>query len=68
MAKVVTQYIFLNNFSVCQIPYDITYMWNPKKMRYMNLFMKQKQTQTQKTNIRLPKGIGGWGGDMGVWN
>jgi len=23
---------------------DITYMWNPKKMIQMNLFIKQKQT------------------------
>ena len=27
-----------------QIPYDITYMWNPKYGT--NLSMKQKQTQT----------------------
>ena len=32
--------------------YDITYMWNPKKMIQMNLFTKQKQTQ--KTNM-VPK-------------
>ena len=28
-----------------QILYDITYMWNLKKMIQMNLFTKQKQTQ-----------------------
>ena len=27
-----------------QILYDITYMWNLKKMIQMNLFTKQKQT------------------------
>ena len=27
-----------------QISYDITYMWNLKKMIQMNLFIKQKQT------------------------
>ena len=27
-----------------QIPYDITYLWNLKKMIQMNLFIKQKQT------------------------
>ena len=25
-----------------QISYDVTYMWNPKKMVQMNLFTKQK--------------------------
>ena len=39
--------------------YDITYMWN-QKMTQMNLFTKQKQTQTEKINLWLPKGKGGW--------
>ena len=29
------------------------------KMREINLFMKQKDSQTQKTNLQLPKGKGG---------
>ena len=29
-----------------QISYDITYMWNLKKMLQMNLFTKQKHSQT----------------------
>ena len=34
----------------------------------MNLFIKQKQTDGQKTNLRLPKGKG-WGRDnLGVWD
>ena len=31
-----------------QISYDITYMWNLKKMIQMNLFSKQKQTHRPK--------------------
>ena len=27
-----------------ELPYDITYMWNLKKLIQMNLFTKQKQT------------------------
>ena len=30
-----------------------------KKMIQMNLFIKQKYSQTQETNLRLPKGKGG---------
>ena len=34
----------------------------------MNLFMKQKQTQTQKASLWLPKGKE-WGGHkLGVWD
>ena len=38
--------------------YNITYMWNLKKIAKINLFIKQKQTKTQKTNLQLPKGKG----------
>ena len=41
-----------------QLPYDTTYMWNLKRMIQLNLFTRQKQTQTQKTNVWLPKGKG----------
>ena len=34
--------------------YDITYMWNLEKMIQMNLFGKQRHSQTQKTNFWLP--------------
>ena len=44
---------------VSQISYDITYMWNLNMME-INLFTKQKQTQTQKINLWLPRGkVGG---------
>ena len=41
---------------------DITYMWDLKKMIQMNLFIKQKQTHRQKTNLWFPKGRGSGGG------
>ena len=34
-----------------QISYDITYMWNLKKMIQMNLFTKQKQTHRHRKQI-----------------
>ena len=50
-----------------QMTYNIPYRWNLKRKQIqMNLFAKQKETQTQKTNSWLPKGkgerdtIGGW--------
>ena len=53
-----------------QIPYYITYMWNVKKKKIqMNLFIKQKQTHRQKTNLWLPKGKGRGGKDKwGSWD
>ena len=51
-----------------QISYDITYMWNLKENRKKkkkkrkqdtNELAKQKQTQTWKTNLWLPKGRAG---------
>ena len=35
------------------------YLESKNKMIEMNLFKKQKQTWTQKTNLGLPKGKGG---------
>ena len=34
-----------------QILYDITYMWNLKKMIQMNLFTKQKQTHRHRKQM-----------------
>ena len=42
-----------------QVSYDITYMWKiKKKITQMNL-QKERDPQTQKTNLWLPKGKGG---------
>ena len=46
-----------------QISYDITYMWDLKKMIQMNLFTKQKQTlRLQKQPYGYQKGKVGGGG------
>ena len=33
----------------------------------MNLFTKQKQTHRQNKQTRLPKGKGGWGHKLAIW-
>ena len=38
--------------------YDITYMWNPKKMIQMNLFTKQKETHRE-NELTVVKGESG---------
>ena len=40
-----------------QISYDITYMWNLKNS--INQFIYETDSQTQKTNLRLPRGSEG---------
>ena len=42
-----------------QIPCEITYMWNLKKMIQMNLFTNRKRLRCGKTNMQLTKGKGG---------
>ena len=52
-----------------QISYDITYMWNIKKMTQMNLFTKQKQTQRlwkQTYGYQRGKVGGGINKDFGI--
>ena len=39
-----------------QIPYDITYMWNLKYDTNELIYKTETDSQTQKTNLRLPKG------------
>ena len=41
-----------------QISYDITYMWNLKKMIQTNLFIKQKLTNVE-NKLMVTKGKGG---------
>ena len=43
--------IILNEVRERQISYDITYMWNLKKMIQMNLLTKQKQTDRHRNKI-----------------
>ena len=47
-----------------QIPYDITYMWNLKyDTNNANelIYKTETDSQTKKTNLRLPKETMGWG-------
>ena len=55
-----------------QTSYNIAYTWNPKKkkkMIHVSFFYKiEKDSQTQKTNLWLPKGKGVGGDKLGLWN
>ena len=54
--------IILSEVRERQIPYDITYMWNLKKNDTNEVIYKtETDSQTQKTNLRLPKGERGCG-------
>ena len=47
-----------------QISYDVTYIWNLKKLKrkmQMNLYTKQKEIHREKTTVGLPKGKQGGG-------
>ena len=44
--------------------YDITYMWNLKKDTNEFIYEAEANSQTQKTNLWLPKGKGWGGGSM----
>ena len=47
---------------------DITYIWNLKKNDTNKFIYKTEiDSQTQKTNLWLPKGVGK-GNKLGVWN
>ena len=49
-----------------QIPYNIVCMRNLKKERYKWTHLQNGDSQTQKTNLELPKGKG-WD-KLGVWD
>ena len=50
---------------VIQIPYDITYIWNLKNDTNKLICKTEIDSQIQKANIRLPKGIeGGRSGEI----
>ena len=51
-----------------QIPYDITYMWNLKYDRIELIYKTERDSQTWKTNLLLPKGKVREGGKLGIWN
>ena len=43
-----------------QIPYDVTYRWESKKMTQMNLSTQQKQTHRHREQTCGCQGGGGW--------
>ena len=53
-----------------RLSYGIPHMWNLKKMVQMNLLTKQKESETQKTNLQLLGGkerrdkLGDWNGHV----
>ena len=52
-----------------QITYDITYMWNIKKMIQRNLFTKQKQAHRHRKQTYSYQRVKGWGRDkLRVWD
>ena len=54
--------ITLSDISQTRQPsYDITCIWDPKKMVQMKFFIKQKQIHNTEKNVWLPKGKGGEG-------
>ena len=52
-----------------QTPYDITYMQNLKKKKDTNepIYKTEIYSQTQKTNLWLPKGKGVGRDKLGIW-
>ena len=51
-----------------EILYDISYMWNLKKMMQVNLFTKQKQTHRYRKQTYGYQGVK-WGRDkLGDWD
>ena len=52
-----------------QILYDITYMWNLKKKKQINLFTKQKQTHRhRRQTYGYQRGKGKGRDTLGVWD
>ena len=49
-----------------QISYDITYMWNLKYNKNELIYKTETDSQSQKTNLRLPKGKGGYKLGVGI--
>ena len=50
-----------------QIPYDISCMWNPKYDTKELIYKTETDTQTQRTDLWLPRGRR-QRGELGVWD
>ena len=51
-----------------QISYDIAHMWNLKYDTNELIYKTETDSQTQKTNLWLPKGKGGGRDKLEVWD
>ena len=52
-----------------KIPYDITYMWNLKYDTNELTYETETDSQTQRTDLSLPRGVEvgeGWSGSLGL--
>ena len=58
----------LSEVSQRQISYDITYMWNLKKMIQMNLLTKQKQTHRHRKQTYGYQSGKEREGKLGIWD
>ena len=54
--------IILSEVSQTEKDKYITYMWNPKNNTNESIYKIETDSQTQKTNLRLPKWKGSVGG------
>ena len=50
-----------------QISYDTPYMWNLKRCTNQLIYKTETDSQTQETNLQLPKRKGWRGDKLGVW-
>ena len=46
----------LSEVSQRQISQDIAFMWNPQKDTNKRIYRAEKDSQTQQTNLQLPRG------------
>ena len=60
--------IILSQTRERQVSYDITYMWNLKKMVQMNLFTKQKQSHRYRKQTYGYQGGNGERDELGDWD
>ena len=60
--------IIVSEVSQRQISYDITYMWNLQSGTSEFTYKTETDSQTQKTNLWLPKGKGAGRDKLEVWD
>ena len=61
-------YSLENETRESQIPYDITYMWNVKYDTNEHIYETETDSQTQRTDLLLPRGMWWRRDGLGIWN